>query len=124
MSSPKEIVLAYENALNNGDWETARSYLDDRLKLAGPLANYDNADSFIEAMKKRQSMIKKVDIRKIFSEGEDVCILYDVITVIPNAPTSFTAEWCHVKDGKINSIVVVFDPRFFESVIKERLGQK
>jgi hypothetical protein len=121
---PKEIVLNYENALNSGDWGTARSYLDDNLRAGGPLATYDNADSFIEAMKRRHPMIKKVDMRKVFAEGQDVCILYDVTTVIPNAPISFTAEWCHVRDDKINSILVVFDPRYFESMIKKRLRQK
>jgi ketosteroid isomerase-like protein len=45
----------------------------------------------------------------VIVDGDDVCLVYDLATtkfgIIP------TAGWFHLRDGKITSIRVFFDPR-------------
>jgi hypothetical protein len=50
----------------------------------------------------------KYDIKRVFSDGDDVCIFYDIEM---GNTTIFSCGWYHVIDGKINSIRVIFDPR-------------
>jgi hypothetical protein len=52
----------------------------------------------------------RYDIKKVFADGDDVCVLYDLIMPVA---TVFMSSWYIVKDGKIVSIQTVFDPRPF-----------
>ena len=48
----------------------------------------------------------------MFVDGDDVCLLYDMVTNTP-AGTAFISEWHQVRGDKIAAIRVVFDPRPF-----------
>jgi hypothetical protein len=54
--------------------------------------------------------------KKIFVDGNDVCLLYDMVTNTP-VGTAFIAEWYHVKDNKIGSLRIVFDARPFAALL-------
>lgn len=51
----------------------------------------------------------KYKIKKVFEEGTDVCLLYDIN--MGGKETIFTCGWYHLKNNKIKSLKVVFDPR-------------
>jgi ketosteroid isomerase-like protein len=56
-------------------------------------------------------MVTGVQRHKVFVDGDDVCVIYDLNTVpVPRSPT---AEWYRVRAGKIASIRVFFDARPF-----------
>lgn len=103
----KDVVLAYLGALDRNDYDAARGYMKDRLPIHGPGESYDRADRFIEML---QSYRSKYDVKRVFADGDDVCVLYELAT--PRA-TVFTCSWYRVHDGKIVSIQTVFDPRPF-----------
>jgi hypothetical protein len=48
------------------------------------------------------------DLKQIFADGDDVCVVYDMVTNTP-AGTAFIAEWFKVKGENIAAIRVVFD---------------
>jgi hypothetical protein len=50
----------------------------------------------------------KFDIRKIFADDKDVCVLYD-ITV--SGITLFACGWFQLEAGTVRSMRVTFDPR-------------
>ena len=52
----------------------------------------------------------RYDIKKVFVDGDDICLLYDFIT---EKVTAFFCSWYKVKAGKISSIQTIFDPRAF-----------
>jgi len=58
-------------------------------------------------------------MKKTFVDGDDVCLLYDMITSTP-AGTAFICEWYHVKGEKIASIRVVFDATPFASMWEKK----
>ena len=66
-------------------------------------------------MKKLHAIVRRIDLKKLFVDGDDVCMLYDLVTNTP-AGTSFVAEWYHVRGDKIASIRVVFDARPFAAM--------
>jgi len=106
--SAREIVMSYLNAMDNRDYDSARNYLGESVLIKGPAGEaFRSPDEFISMMQKQRG---KYDIKKIFADGNDVCVLYDFIT---QKITSFFCSWYQVKDGKIISIQTVFDPRPF-----------
>lgn len=100
-----DIVLSFIKALNDEDFAAARNSAADDLKFIGVLGERDNAETYFTDMRK---MKLKYDIKRVFSDGDDVCVFYDIDM---GRATIFSCGWYHVVDGKVNSIRVIFDPR-------------
>src|SRR5437762_6917922 len=115
MTSASEIVESYRAALGKGDFATARTVMQDNMTFQGPLDTFHKADDYLEAIKKLASIIQRIDLKKVFVDGDDVCVLYDMVTNTP-AGTAFIAEWYQVKDGKITALRAVFDARPFATL--------
>jgi hypothetical protein len=109
--SAKEIVMEYlELITERQDFKSARSYLKDNVSYVSPLNSFDSAEPYL---KYNESLhLPKLDIKKVFVDGDDVCILHE--TNLPRiSSTVFTSLWFHVDGGKISSLRALFDPRPF-----------
>ncbi len=100
-----EIVMACINALNREDFKAARKYTTDNFSFVGVLGSRNGAEAYFNDMEK---MKLKYDVKKVFVNGDDVCLLYDLTM---SGITIFGCGWYHVDGDKINSLRVVFDPR-------------
>src|SRR5579864_7413248 len=94
-SKSKDVVMSYQRALGNQDFKTARSYMSDNFSFHGPLATHDKPEGLLKDLEQLHHIVKGVEMKKIFAEGDDVCLLYDLIAKDPPV-TSFTSEWYHV----------------------------
>ncbi len=103
--SPKQVIMSYIKSLNEGDFKMARTYVSDDLTFQGPLASRQGAEVYFNEMKQ---MRLKYDIKKVFVEEDDVCVLYDFSM---GTLTLFGCGWYHIENGKIKSFRVIFDPR-------------
>lgn len=101
----KETVLALIQAINNEDFQTARSFVANDFKFNGVLGVRDGAEAYFKDM---EEMKLKYDVKKSFSEGNDACILYEIGMA---GKKIFCCGWYHLKDQKVSSLRVVFDPR-------------
>ena len=111
----RDIVMSYINALDNQDYDSARNRLGDNVLVKGPAGEaFRSPDEFISMMQRQRG---KYEIKKVFVDGDDVCVLYDFIT---KTVTAFFASWYNVKDGKIISIQTVFDPRPFAAMQEKK----
>jgi hypothetical protein len=116
----KEVVMAYQNALGKQDYKAARSYMsDEHFSFKGPLASHDKPEGLLKDLEQLHHIVKRVEMGKIFVDGNDVCLLYDLITTTP-ATSSFTCDWYHVENEKIASIRVVFDARPYAAMFEQR----
>ena len=106
--SAKEIVLSYIKAMDSRDYASVRKFLGDNVRVKGPAGEaFRSPEEFLAMMQKQQG---NYDLKKVFVDGNDVCVLYDFKT---KTATSFFSSWYEVKNGKIISIQTVFDPRPF-----------
>jgi len=104
----REVVVSYIKALDGQRYEDALALLHDKVRIRGPAGEtFGKPLDFIEMLRKYQG---KYDVKKVFVDGDDVCVLYDLRT---NGPTVFMSSWYHVRDGRIVSVQSVFDPRAF-----------
>ena len=107
-SGPRNVVLAYIDALDKQEYERALDHLDERVRIRGPGGEtFGKPLDFIEMLRKYRG---KYDVKKVLADGDDVCVLYDLKT---NGPTVFMSSWYQVRGGKIVSVNTVFDPQAF-----------
>jgi len=100
--------MSYIEALDHQRYEEALKLLHDNVRIRGPGGEtFGKPLDFIEMLRKYQG---KYDVKKMFVDGDDVCIFYDLKTT---RPTVFMSSWYHVHEGKIVSIQTIFDPRAF-----------
>src|ERR687896_413379 len=110
--SAQEIVMEYLQALiERRDFKSARSYLKDNVTYVSPLNSFDGVEPYLKY--NESLLLPKPDIKKIFTDGNDVCLLYEM-TLTTTPPVTFPVSfWAHVDGEKISSIKLVFDPRPF-----------
>ena len=119
MANAGQVVQGFMGAMGKGDFAAARKYLHENLSFRGPIDAFDKPEPYLQALEKLHKMVERVDMKNMFVDGNDVCLLYDLVTNTP-AGTSFVCEWMQVKDEKIAAIRVVFDARPFAAMFGAR----
>ena len=104
-STVEAAVLSFIDNLNKEDFDAARKLIADDMTFKGVLGSRNGADAYMQDMRK---MKMKYDIKKVFTDGDDVCLFYDISQ---GDVTFFSAGWYKVVDDKIKSFRVIFDPR-------------
>jgi SnoaL-like domain len=104
-NSAKDVVIALITAINNEDFAAARKQLTDDLQFIGVLGSRDGGDTYIADMER---MKMKYDIRKVFADGDDVCVLADITLA---GKTIFNCGWYQLAGNHVKSLKVLFDPR-------------
>jgi hypothetical protein len=121
MTNPVDVVQGYKAAMGKGDIVSARKYLRDDLSFQGPFDTFHTPEPYLEALKKLAPIVKRVDVKKTFVDGNDVCLFYDMVTDTP-VGTALVVEWLQVKGDKIASIRVVFDARPWAPLFEKSPG--
>lgn len=102
---PLETVLQYIKHLNNLEYNEAAKYLESSVWVVGPIGEaFHDSKEFVEMLGKYRS---RYDLKKTFSDGGDVCLLYDFVF---DKVRVYASSWYKVKNGKITSVTTVFDP--------------
>jgi hypothetical protein len=104
----KEFVMEYLATCDRKDFKSARSYVSDNVSYISSIGSFDRAEPYFKYFEHLD--LPKIDIKKVFVDGHDVCILHEFHFGTPPAPM-LVCTWCHVDGGKIDSIKAVFDPR-------------
>ncbi len=103
IQTPKEIVLSFVSALNRKDYDGARRHVSEDFSFRSPVMEITNPEEYFRQM--RQLMIR-YEIRKVFAEGEDVCLFYDYTT---GGATRFGCGWYRLRAGRIASLRILSD---------------
>jgi hypothetical protein len=104
-TEPREVVMSYISSLDKQEYDAALKLLHDNVRIRGPAGEtFGKPLDFIEMLRKYRG---RYDIKRTFSDGNDVCLWYDLKTT---GPTLFMSSWYQVQKGKIVSIQTIFDP--------------
>jgi ketosteroid isomerase-like protein len=118
MADAADVAEGFFDAWTGKDFERARSLLHDDVSFEGPIDTFSDAESYIESLRQLSGIVTGTEKRKVFVDADDVCVIYDLKTA--PVPSSRTCEWYHVRDGKIESVSVVFDARPFAAMFEAR----
>jgi hypothetical protein len=105
------VATIYFDAWKVNDFDTMRSLVDDDVTFSGPLAQLEGAEDYIEGIKGMSQITSDIEIQKVFVDGPDVLTWYDLHTTVADPVP--VANWVHVEDGRITSLLVAFDARGF-----------
>jgi len=122
LTNPLDVIQQFQQALGKGDFTAARQLLHDNLSFRGPLDTFQKPEPYLEAFKKLHPIIQRIDMLKMFADGNDVCVLYDMVTNTPIG-TTFVCEWYQIKGKKIADIRIVFDARPFAAMFAGKAGK-
>lgn len=100
----KQLLLAW----TSGDWQTTRDTLADDVEFVGPLGTTRGADAYIKGIREFAAMIERVDIQRAFGDGDDVCVIYDLVA--KSGAKCPPAGHYRVVDGKVALVRAYFDP--------------
>jgi hypothetical protein len=101
------------NDVNHSQNESAKSAKEIVMEYLQALIERRSFDGVEPYLKYNESLhLPKPDIKKVFTDGDDVCLLYEMTLTTQPAPL-FVSFWAHIDGGKISSIKLVFDPRPF-----------
>jgi hypothetical protein len=112
MSNAADAAETFIQSIAAGEFEAARQFLGSDFSFEGPFDTFSSAEPYLAAIRQLHAMVLGVKIKKVFADGDDVCVLYDLSTNSP-AGTAFICEWMRFRGGKIASVRAVFDARPF-----------
>lgn len=101
----RQIVLDFIKAMNDFDYEKARTFVMDDFNFVGVLGTRNGAEAYFNDM---QKMKFSYNVLKSFADGNDVCLFYDIDM---GGKAIFCCGWYQLQNDKIKSFRVVFDPR-------------
>jgi len=108
-ADPGTTVSTYVKSWTSGDFDTTRSTLADDVTFLGPLGTADGIEECIGGLQGLKQIVESSEQHQVIVDGDDVCLIYDLHTT--KFGTIPTAGWFQLRDGKITSIRVYFDPR-------------
>jgi hypothetical protein len=121
-SDTRELVTAYITAVGENRLEALPAMLDpDAVFVVGD-TTLRGADAFIGGFRRLTPIILRNEIRKLFVDGDEACVIYDFVTDTPAGPVK-SIEYLKVKSGRILSSLLVFERLHWpevQAVIKER----
>jgi len=109
-----EIVIRFLDAFAARDFETARTLLsDDDFRYDGPIDHFENAAAFIDNISNIGQILKRIERRRVFADGSDVCVICNFWTTIDEIKQTRVALWCSVKGVRIVRIESFLDVRAY-----------
>ncbi len=115
--TPREIADAYLDAIEAREFERARTYLaDHNFEYHSPILNSNNPDEFIANVSHVGPILERIDRRRTFADGDEVCQILTFITNWSSLTPTDAVQWTKVKDGKIVFIESFFDGRAYREM--------
>ncbi len=104
----REIVRSYHNAWIAGDVITAVTFLADNFTNLTSINNYYSIPEYEKALCQFAKIVIGLDIISELYGDTEATLIYDVHLATP-VGTSRIAEHFRLTDGKISSIISIFD---------------
>lgn len=115
---PLDIVNAYLEAAIAFDYARARTYLaDEGFQYVTPLNQFQSADQFIAYAELASPIVQRVESRKVFVNGDDVCHIFNVTSQISEKRSDVLVLWANVQDGKIKTLEMIFDAHEYKMLL-------
>jgi len=114
----KNLTLAYLEAVAQQRYGDLENMFVPALQFRGPITKRHTAQDFIGALKRLGVIHVRNDVRHVFVDGDDVCVIYDFVTS-STAGALPTIEWLHFEGSRIRAIDLFYDQLPWQTVMAE-----
>jgi SnoaL-like domain len=104
----RRIVRAFHDARTNGDFATAATHLAPAFSFQSPMLGFDDSTDYLASHAQFQQFVTGLDMISDLYGDDEATLVYDLRTATP-AGTQRTAEHFKLEDGRIASILLIFD---------------
>jgi hypothetical protein len=111
--TPADVARRYLDAIGQHDFDALADLLHPELDFSGPFVTLHSADEYVAAYRRLALVLTRTDLRRIFVDGDELCVIYDFVTETPAGAIPFY-EWMTLEGGRIRSIRLTFDRVQFE----------
>jgi len=125
-TAKEELVRSYVGAVGEHRLDDLRQMLTEDAEFTLGDATYRGVDAFVGAFVRLMPILERNDIRKVFVDGDEACVIYDFVTNTPVGPV-VSVEYVKLARGRISSSLLVFERQHWPEVIAvlvEREAQK
>jgi hypothetical protein len=105
--SAEAIALAYLDAVAKKELDRVASLVTSDVRFVGPGTSFTGAADLLAAFRRIGVIHVRSDIKRVFSDGNDVCVIYDFVT--DTAGPLPCVEWLHLEGGKICEVKLFYD---------------
>ena len=117
-NTAKQVDLEYIEACGRKDYDTVSQLLSPSLTFVGPGNALTGAAQYLAVLRRLGPVWKRSDVKKVFVDGDEVCVIYDFVTDTPAGAVPIV-EWLRVEDGRIASVTLFFDRVTFKPAADE-----
>lgn len=118
-SDTAAIVEAFLDAFDRNDFERVRAQLAGAFVYDGPLDHFGDPDSFVRDLEKYGQVVRRIERRRLFVDGDEACVILTFITTIPAIERTRMAMWLRVENARIARIEGFLDPRAYVHMFGE-----
>jgi len=112
----KTLTVEYLNAVSKQHYQKLEEMLAPDLTVRGPAATRTSAADFLGALKRLGAIHVRSDVKRVFADGDEVCVIYDFVTDTP-AGALTTIEWLRFDGDRIRSINLYYDQLPWQQVM-------
>jgi hypothetical protein len=112
----KNLALEYLNAVGKQQYQKLEALLAPDLQVRGPATTRTSAADFLGALKRLGAIHVRTDVKRVFADGDEVCVIYDFVTDTP-AGALPTIEWMRFEGDRIRSINLYYDQLPWQTVM-------
>jgi len=111
----KASALAYLDAVAKQQFDRLETLLAPDLLFKGPALTRTTAEDYIGALKRLGVIHLRSDVRRVFVDGDEACLIYDFVTDTAAGAVP-TIEWLHFEGDRIKVIELFYDRQPWQTV--------
>jgi hypothetical protein len=115
-TDPRELLTSYIQAVGERRLEALPPMLDADAEFTLGDNTVRGRDNFVGAFRRLLPIIERNDIRHLFIDGDEACVVYDFVTSTPVGPV-LSVEHIKLRDGRIASSTLVFERLHWPEVL-------
>jgi len=112
----KKLALEYLDAVSKQQYDKVAELLAPDLHFRGPATTRTSAQDFVGALKRLGAIHVRTDVKRVFADGDEVCVIYDFVTDT-TAGALPTIEWLRFDGGRIRAIDLYYDQLPWQPVL-------
>ena len=125
-TDPRDLVTSYIQAVGERRLEALPPLLESDAEFTLGDNTVRGREAFVGAFRRLLPIIERNDIRHLFVDGDEACVVYDFVTSTPVGPV-LSVEHLRLRNGRIASTVLVFERLHWPevmTVLKDREGRQ